>query len=155
VSRHQKDKTNLDLLKQQTVSGSGISWAICKSAPCPREITASATYNSVFYRLDAFLPPNQQFRCVGLSSNDASYLYLMVIRPVLEYGCAAWHHGLTVAQSKQESLANAKVNTRQHCVSLLCLCNSLTQIEWVADFSLGDEDSENIASERYKNRHLR
>jgi len=31
----------------------------------------------------------------------------------------------------------------------------LTQIEWVADFSLGDEDSENIASERYENRHLR
>jgi len=29
----------------------------------------------------------------------------------------------------QESLANAKVNARQHCVSLSCLCNSLTQIE--------------------------
>ena len=43
----------------------------------------------------------------------------------------------------------------QHCVSLSCLCNSLTQIEWVADFSLGDEDSDNIASERYENRHLR
>ena len=27
---------------------------------------------------------------------------------------------------KQESLANAKVNVRQHCVSLSCLCNSLT-----------------------------
>jgi len=55
----------------------------------------------------------------------------------------------------QESLANAKVSARQHCVSLSCLCNSLTQIEWVADFSLGDEDSENIASERYENWHLR
>jgi len=55
----------------------------------------------------------------------------------------------------QESLANAKVNARQHCVSLSRLCNSLTQIEWVADFSLWDEDSENIASERYENRHLR
>jgi len=32
---------------------------------------------------------------------------------------------------KQESLANAKVNARQHCVSLSCLCDSLTQIEWV------------------------
>ena len=55
----------------------------------------------------------------------------------------------------QESLANAKVKARQHCVSLSCLCNSLTQIEWVADFSLGDLESENIASERYENRHLR
>jgi len=33
VSRHQKGKTCLDLLEQEMVSGSGISWAICKSAP--------------------------------------------------------------------------------------------------------------------------
>jgi len=32
VSWHQKGKTSLDLLEQQIVSGSGISWAICKSA---------------------------------------------------------------------------------------------------------------------------
>ena len=57
-------------------------------------------------------------------------------------------------KKKQESLANARVNARQHCVSLSCLCNSLTQIEWVADFSVGDDDSENIVSERYENRHV-
>jgi len=33
VSWHQEGKTNLALLEQETVSGSGISWAICKSAP--------------------------------------------------------------------------------------------------------------------------
>jgi len=33
VSRHQKGKTNLDLLEQEIMSGSVISWAICKSAP--------------------------------------------------------------------------------------------------------------------------
>ena len=43
-------------------------------------------------------------------------------------------------RDQQESLANAKVNVRQHYASLSCL---------------GDEDSENIASERYENRHLR
>ena len=32
VSRYQKGKTNLDLLEQEIVSGSGICWAICKSA---------------------------------------------------------------------------------------------------------------------------
>jgi len=32
VSQQQKGKTNLDLLEQEIVSGSGISWAICKSA---------------------------------------------------------------------------------------------------------------------------
>jgi len=35
------------------VSGSGISWAICKSAPWPRQITMPASHHSVFYRLDA------------------------------------------------------------------------------------------------------
>jgi len=39
VSQYQKGKTNLDLLEQEIVSGSGISYTICKSAPCPRQIT--------------------------------------------------------------------------------------------------------------------
>jgi len=30
-----KVKTNLDLLEKALLSGSGIVWAICKSAPCP------------------------------------------------------------------------------------------------------------------------
>ena len=46
-------KTNMDLLEQQIVSGSGISWVICKSAPCSRQITMPAPYHSVFYRPDA------------------------------------------------------------------------------------------------------
>ena len=41
------------LLKQETVSGSGISCARCKSAPCSRQITTPASHHSVFYRLDA------------------------------------------------------------------------------------------------------
>jgi len=53
VSRYQKGKTNLDLLEQETVSGSGISWAIWKSAPRPRQITMPAPHHSVFYRPDA------------------------------------------------------------------------------------------------------
>jgi len=46
------------LLKQEIVSGSGISWAICKSAPHSREITTPAPHHSVFYRPDA-LPAAQ------------------------------------------------------------------------------------------------
>ena len=46
------------LLKQDTVSGNGISWAICKSAPRSRQITTPATHHSVFYRPDA-LPAAQ------------------------------------------------------------------------------------------------
>ena len=46
------------LLKQETVSGSGISWNICKSAPRSRQITMPAPHYSVFYRPDA-LPAAQ------------------------------------------------------------------------------------------------
>jgi len=46
------------ILKQETVSGSGISWAICKSAPRSRQITMPAPHHSVFYRPDA-LPATQ------------------------------------------------------------------------------------------------
>ena len=58
VSRYQKGKTNLDFTEQETVGGSGISWAICKSAPRSRQITTLAPYHSVFYRPDA-LPATQ------------------------------------------------------------------------------------------------
>ena len=33
------------LLKQETVSGSGISWAVCKSAPRSRQITTPAPHH--------------------------------------------------------------------------------------------------------------
>ena len=46
------------LLKQETVRGSGTSWAICKSAHCSRQITTSAPHRSVFYMSDA-LPAAQ------------------------------------------------------------------------------------------------
>ena len=43
------------LLKQETVSGSGISWAVCKSAPRSRQVTMPAPHHSVFYRPHALL----------------------------------------------------------------------------------------------------
>jgi len=49
------------LLKQETVSGNGISWAICKSAPCSRQTTTPAPhYSRSFTGQMPFLPPNQQ-----------------------------------------------------------------------------------------------
>ena len=46
------------LLKKETMSGSGISWDICKSATRSRQITMPAPHHSVFYRPDA-LPAAQ------------------------------------------------------------------------------------------------
>jgi len=45
---YQNGRTNLDLLEQEIVSGSGISWAICISAPRSRHITTPASHRSVF-----------------------------------------------------------------------------------------------------------
>jgi len=53
VSRYQKGKTNLDLTEEERVNGSGINWAICKSAPRSRQITTPAPHHSVFHRPDA------------------------------------------------------------------------------------------------------
>ena len=60
VSQYQKSKTSPDLLEQETVRGSGISWAIlvCKSAPCPRQITTPALHHPAFQRPDV-LPAAQ------------------------------------------------------------------------------------------------
>ena len=46
------------LLKQETVSGSGISWAVCKSAPHSTQTTMPTPHHSVFYKPDA-LPAAQ------------------------------------------------------------------------------------------------
>ena len=48
------------LLKQEAVSGSRISWAICKSASRSRQITTPTPHHSVFTGRVPFLPPNQQ-----------------------------------------------------------------------------------------------
>jgi len=48
------------LLKQERVSGSGISWAICKSAPRSRQIAMQHSTTQFFAGRMPFLPPNQQ-----------------------------------------------------------------------------------------------
>jgi len=59
------------LLEQETVSGSGISWAICKSAPHSRQTTTPATHYSVFNRPDALsaaqLTASKHCLCLSVS----------------------------------------------------------------------------------------
>jgi len=75
VSRYQKGKTrkvktNLDLLEQEIVSGSGICWAISKSAPHPRQPRHHPT-TQFFTGWMPFLPPNQQRQ-----STEGKYPYM-------------------------------------------------------------------------------
>ena len=71
------------LLKQETVSGRGISWAICKSAPCSRQITVPAPHNSVFYRPDA-LPADHQKR-QSTEGNVSCQMSRLITDPVSAY----------------------------------------------------------------------
>jgi len=48
------------ILLKQEMSGSGISWAICKAASHSRQRTTPAPHHSVFTGRMPFLPPNQQ-----------------------------------------------------------------------------------------------
>jgi len=59
-----------------TVSGSGVSWAVCKSAPRCREITTPAPHHSVFTGRMPFLPPNQQHQSTeDIFDNDNMTLF--------------------------------------------------------------------------------
>ena len=65
-------------LKQETVSGSGISWVMCKSAPHSRQITMPASHHSVF--LHARCPschPTNSVR--ALYSVTANYAELCIL----------------------------------------------------------------------------
>ena len=55
-----KVKPILILLKRETVSGSGVSWAVCKSASRSRQITMPVPHHSFFTGWMPFLPPHQQ-----------------------------------------------------------------------------------------------
>ena len=86
------------LLKQETVSGSGISWTICKSAPRSRQITMPAPHRSVF--LQAGCPS-----CHATNSATALKVQLMPL-----------HH------KTQSSLASFKSRL------VLPFCYRLTQV---------------------------
>ena len=80
MSRYQKGKTkkvktNLDLLEQEIVSGSGI-WAICKSAPHPRQPRQHPTTQFFTGRMP-FLTPNQQRR--STKGKFTYHTYILVL----------------------------------------------------------------------------
>jgi len=69
VSQYQKGKTNLDLLEQEIMNGSGISWAICKSAPRSRQITTPVPPPLSFLQVGCLTP-------LSLASLKSRMVYL-------------------------------------------------------------------------------
>jgi len=60
VSRYQKGKTNLDLLEQEIVSGSGISWTIMQICTSTQADNHASIPPLSFYRLNALPAAHQQ-----------------------------------------------------------------------------------------------
>ena len=88
VSRTRKVKPIWILLKQETVSGSGISWAICKAAPRSRQITTPAPHSSVFTGRMPFMPPNQQRQSTeGITSITLSTKNLFAVYNLADWKC--------------------------------------------------------------------
>jgi len=53
-----------NLLKQETVSGSGISWAVCKSAPRSKQLTTPAPHHSVLQAGCTFCCPTDSVKAL-------------------------------------------------------------------------------------------
>ena len=132
VSRYQKGKTrkgktNLDLLEQETVSGSGICRAICKSAPHPRQPRQHPT-TQFFYRLDA-LPAAQP--------TASKQLYLCILNvpkstcsdtlPI--QNCSHGSNSRSVKWSSTLYILNKSATLTAYCYQCYD-CNSLTQASW-------------------------
>ena len=73
------------LLKQETLSGSGISWAIRKSAPRFRQITMPAPHQSVFTGHMPFLPPNQQHQSTEMNIIMNNYYVTLLLHCYLHH----------------------------------------------------------------------
>ena len=82
------------LLEQEIVSGSGISWAVCKCAPRSRQITTPAPHYLVFTGRMPFLPPNQQCQSTEGTNNSVMYfrnLYFVALNWWNMTQSGAWH----------------------------------------------------------------
>ena len=93
-----KVKPNWIALEQETVSGSGISWAICKSAPRCRQITMPAPHHSVFYTQDA-LPASQP--TVSKHWRHKQTVYITVHTIGHDFNVALECHSLIIKNTRQ------------------------------------------------------
>ena len=99
------------LVKQETVSGSSISWAICKSAPCSRQITMPAPHHSSF--LQAGCPSCRP-------TNSVKALKLLIIR----------HTSSTSSIYYDPSKSVSKAHNGQQKPNLRCASIHFSPVPW-------------------------
>ena len=114
------------LLKQGTVSGSGISWAICKSAPCSRQTTMPTPHHSFFTGRMPFLPPNQQRQSTeGSTISAISRIQINLLHQTHSY----YHCRKTYLRNKTIEILTFQ---RIHITQLSTLNNHQTY-QWLKD----------------------
>ena len=125
-----KEKPIWILLKQETVSGDGISWAICKSAPCSRQITTPAPHHSVF--LQAGCPscrPTNSVKALKAIINTNSKLngswVTTCSRPVIDLSCTPGGNWSLKQHCRclESMVLGAPGSRRGHAGSLITQCN--------------------------------
>jgi len=106
------------------VSGSGISWAICKSAPRSRQITMPAPYRSLFTDRMPFLLPNQQCQ-----STEGSTYYILILNIIGIFQSVTFFNPVhsCLDRLKIPACIWSMITILKHCSSHLMSCNCLDQ----------------------------
>jgi len=111
VSRYQKGKTIWILLKQETVIGSGISWAICKSATRSRETTMPAPHQLISF-LQAGCPSCRPTNSV--KALKANSLWLKICQKLLQAITNSWQTTTNVHKCYQWCLTMLVFNNARY-----------------------------------------
>ena len=110
------------------MSGSGISWAICKSALHSRQITTPTPHHSVFNRPDALLPPNQQRQSTEgkgqLNVHVCVTMALWCVKAVIMKNNISYH---IISEIYSAECCQRRCNViDQNCVVKKILCKTVT-----------------------------
>jgi len=125
------------LLEQETVSGSGISWAICKSAPRSRQITTPAPHHSVFYEPDA-LPAAQP--TASKHWRQYSLQVTWIINPTV--GCHYFPPGLQLPSQPLRGLLPILITGEQRLMGVNSLPKTVTRQRRDCDLNPGPSPPE-------------
>ena len=110
------------------MSGSGISWAICKSAPRSRQITTPAPHHSFFTGRMPFLPPNQQRQ-----STEGNKYVNRLSGEIREAICDAlyWSHMIYFVQSQYIYSINQSVSRCNFATDCIRSRSAVAANSWI------------------------
>jgi len=110
------------LLKQETVSGKGIGWATCKSAPRSRQITTPAPHHSLFYRPGA-LPATQQTVWNHWRNNNNNTLLRAILTMKITVLATQWEIlSMIIISAWIQVIHRPCFINVTHCITNYCYC---------------------------------